>query len=203
MPTLDPVLQNNGLGSLLQAFKATAWPFYCACVPGTPPPINFPPPVFVPPPTWPTSPVFSCSPSDLCATLVAIQKQLNQVATQVGSGLQLTTLLQRYELPFAVIPGAIHSGLSGVGQFAVSRLIGIELDVTSDVSGNVQLPGVPTYVKDLGWMGWSIPSGMLAERRVARQHELWMPLQAAGSTTFGWNLSPGVVVSVRELEAEP
>ena len=203
MPTLDPVLQNNTIPVLFQALQAAAWPYYCQCVPGSPAPINFPAPTFTPPAGWPTAPTFSCDPANLCATLTAILQTLNQMSMQIGSTGQLVTFLQRYGLPFATILGATHSALSGSGQFAISRLIGIQANVTAKPTNTRVLQGNPPYNMDLGWMALSSRDGMLIEKRVTRDTFTWLPVGAQNATLFSWSLTPGTTMNCYELEAEP
>src|SRR5215831_7686074 len=119
---LDSNVHNNSLGDVLQDLQAIAWPYFCECVPGSPAPINFPPPAIVVPPNIPSFPTFPCDPADLCSSISAIRQQVYAIATQLQSTSELVTLLQRYGLPFAYAPGAVHQGLTGEGQFAISRL---------------------------------------------------------------------------------
>ena len=43
---------------------------------------------------------------------------------------------------------------------------------------------------------------MLAERRVARAHEIWLPAQMAEAAVFNYQLNDGVFADIRELQAE-
>lgn len=202
MPKLDPVFSNNSLGALLQAFHAAAWSSYCECTPGATQPVPFPPPDVTQPTGWPSAPTYSCDPAQICATLITIQQMLGQLQGGLAEANQTITLMQRYETPFAVIAGAIHSNLSGTGSFAIPRCIGMQLDLVDTPPGRTS-PGVPPYLWNLGWVGAGTDSGMLLERRIARDHETWIRPTMQACTQFGWDLSPGVVLSVRELYAEP
>lgn len=200
---LDPNPSLNSIGELLQDFQAVSWPFWCQCVPGTPSAINFPPPAVAIPPNLPAAPVFTCDPAQLCATLIAIQQTLSNLQGTVASNYQLTTLLQRYGLPFASLPGANHTGLVGTGSFAVPRLLGIQYQVDQLPANVVVRPGVTPYIRDLGWIGLELQSGGIAEHRVTRQQEFWLPPGAQAAQSFAWDLTPGTSISVRELYAEP
>lgn len=202
MPPLDSNPSLNSLGELLQAFKAVSWPYFCECSPGTPAPINFPPPVANVSGTPPAPIVWPCDPVDTCANISEILRQIGNVQQQVASNYALTTLLQRYRLPFALVPGAMHTGLTGAGSFAVSRLIGIGVNVTKESEQAVSLPGVPTYIKNLGWIGISAAGVSLAERRIARSGEVWLPEQMAIADHVGWDLVDGATVNLREMQAE-
>lgn len=203
LPQLDPNLFNNSPASVYQALQAVAWPFFCQCVPGTPAPINFPPPTFTPPSGWPTAPTFTCDPAQLCATLERLEQLLNVVSGTVNSNYNLTTLIQRHRVPFAVIPSVFHEGLTDTGTLAVQGLIGVSYQVDQLPSGVRVSPGAPPYIRDLGWIGMEFPSGGLVEHRVTRQTELWLPPTAELATTVGWSLTPGTSITLRELLAEP
>lgn len=200
---LDPNPSLNSIGQLLQDFAAVSWPFWCQCVPGTPAAINFPPPAVIIPPGIPTAPVWPCDPADLCSAIVRIQETLTSMQTTLSSNYQLTTLLQRYGLPFASLPGANHTGLTGSGSFAVPRLLGIQYQVDQLPANVVVRPGVTPYIRDLGWIGLELQSGGIAEHRVTRQQEFWLPAGAQAAQSFAWDLTPGTSISVRELYAEP
>lgn len=203
MPVLDPNLFNNSPASVYQALQAVAWPFFCQCVPGSPSPIDFPPPSFTPPAGWPTAPTFACDPAFLCATLERIEQLLNVVSGNVNANYNLTTLIQRYQTPFAVIPSTFHAGLSGTGSLAVQGLIGVQYQVDELPDAVHVTPGAPPYIRDLGWIGLELASGGTSEHRVTRQQELWLPPTAQLATTLAWSLTPNTVITIRELLAEP
>ena len=123
--------------------------------------------------------------------------------TAIGDIRQLVTYLQRYMLPFATIDGAIHSGVSGSGSFAVSRLIGIKIDLTTipDYSGSTVAN--PNLIFDAGWVSMMTGDGVIIEKRITHQTEQWMPRHFQDATTFGYYLNPGFVASFTEIEAEP
>lgn len=206
-PPVFPLLNGNpsvnSLPDLVVALRSVAWPYFCQCTPGAPNPIDFPLPVVRVDGPIPLPTTYFCDPNDMCNNIVAILKQIGQLQATLASDYALTTLMQRYHVPFAAIPGAQHSGLTGSGQFPVSRLLGVGLAITSDSDTTISLPGVPTYLKNQGWIGISTPGGMLAERRLARAAEIWLPTQMPAALLFGWNLESGVTLDVRELQAEP
>jgi hypothetical protein len=202
-PELSANFLLNSPAELLQAFRSVSWRYFCECIPGTPAPVPYPPPTFTPPPGWPAAPTFPCDPANLCASIARIETLLNQVAGNVASSYALTTLLQRYSLPFGVIPGQFHIGVTGEGSIFVNRLIGLEYDVAQMPSSVKVVPGVTPYIRDLGWVGFTLPSGAVVEHRVTRQQELWMPDEAQLATQLGWSLTPGTSINIRELQAEP
>jgi hypothetical protein len=192
----------NSLGDVWQDLQAIAWPYFCECVPGSPNPVDYPPPSVLVPPNVPAFPTFPCDPADLCSSIALIRQQVFALATQLQSTAELVTLLQRYSLPFAYAPGAIHGALTGEGEFQISRLIGLDVQVDQLPDNPIVLPGKPVYLWDMGWMAISDSGGMLAEKRITRQQQTWLPDACQEALTFSYHLNPDVVISVRELAPE-
>ena len=193
---------SDTIDTLRQYLYVVAWPNLCECVPGTPAPNPVPPPGLSVPTGFPTLPVLNCANTDLCSALVQIQQQLLALSNNLENELTLTTLLQRYTLPFAVVPGATHSGLSGSGSFRVDRLKGLRVTVTSN-PGTGEWPGNPPYVKDQGWISVSDTSQVfIQERRVAQSSFDWFPREMQMAEVVGYDFFPGIVASIQELEAE-
>lgn len=204
-PVLPPIqlgtLQES-IDTLTKYMYAVAWPSICECVPGAPNPTPYPPPGFTVPPGWPTPPQFTCLDTDVCATLVAIQQQLAALSSALSANTELVTLLQRYQLPFATVPGANHSNLSGTGQFVVSRLKGVRVSIRQRPPTTI-LPGPFPYVFDLGWIAAGDGSTVfLEERRVSQDAFDWFPEDMQMANTFQYEFFPGVVADVLELQAE-
>lgn len=205
-PQLPPVNTNLFQASvdvLLDVFKAVTWNNFCQCKPGTPTPAPFPTPAPTKPTSWPDSPTFPCDPADLCASISQIKATLNAMSGQVASMSQLVTLLQRYELPFAYINGAVHSSLTAQGGFATSRLVGLRVEVTQRPAEGLVLRGNPPYLFDMGWLSIVDSNGMLEEKRLTRDDQVWTPVRMATALRFQWDLFDGVIIRVTELEAEP
>lgn len=96
-------------------------------------------------------------------------------------------------------PGTVHTGITGSGTLAISNLVGVHVDITSGVPTNPQLPGVPPYEFSVGWMSVSEPNGMLDEKRITRQHQVWLSGVTPYATVFGYYLNPGFTINVTEL----
>lgn len=189
--------------TLLQILEAVAWGNLCECRAGTPAPVPFPPPSAVQPPGWPSPITPACSNTDLCGLLTQVASQLTTVLSVLNSNYQLTTLVQRFRVPFAFIAGAAHGALTDSGTFAIPRLIGFEITVTSRPSDKPTFIGNPPYVADLGWVSVSEVDGMVQERRVSQDHFSWFPEIVGVADHFNWALQPNVVIRVTELQAEP
>lgn len=205
-PPPIPALPASGffesIGQTAQALDAVSWPYFCECRAGATTPVPYPPPTLVQPPNWPTTPTFTCAEEDICATLVALRQEMAALRQTTSSVLQLATLTQRYGLPFAYLPGALHFGLSGEGEISIPRCVGLQVNVTSPPPARV-LEGNPDYWWDQGWMSVGNDTGMFVEQRIARPVHLWQPRNLQEATRFRWSLNPGVVIDMRELYAEP
>lgn len=151
-----------------------------------------PPPTEPPPPAWPTTP---CTPDDQCKLLYDVLRQLQRTG-------QLVELLQRFGLPFATIPGLLHGPFTGAGSFVVADLAGVQVDLQPPLPVR-QLEGVPPYVWDAGWMSILTGDGMIEERRITRDTQVWQPRLIQEATTFGYFLKSGVSATFRELKPEP
>lgn len=203
LPTIDLSTLGASAETILQIVHAVAWPNLCECKPGTPAPIPFPPPSATQPPGWPAVPTFPCSNVDPCAALVEIQKQLAALSSTLKSNYELTTLLQRYGLPFEYILGAVHNNLSGAGSFAVSRVAGVKVTVLEHPASNQTFSGEPPYISDLGWISLATPDGMIDEVRLTRTNQTWVSRLFPLADMFGYSCREGVRISVQELYAEP
>jgi len=173
--------------------------FTGSCVqdtPTTPPPpdpIPPPPPPTEPPP--PPLPVAGCTTEDVCQMLYEVLRQLQHTG-------QLVTLLQRYGLPFNYVVGPVHAGLSGSGSFPIGGLVGVRVDVAEPLPPR-QLEGTPPYLWDVGWMSILTPDGMIEERRIPRDTQVWQPNLINEASTFGYFFKDGVSASITELQPEP
>jgi hypothetical protein len=203
LPPVDNSTLQASADTLRKVMLALLWAQYCECLPGAPAPTPFPPNNLPAPVGIPAPPTFNCSSDDLCAALIRIQQQLSALSQIVSQDYQLDTLQQRYQLPFAYIRGATHSGLAGSGAFAVPRLVGVQVVVVARSNTEPTFSGVPDYIADLGWISILDDNGMIDEIRLTRSVQVWLPPKMATAKQLGLALRDGVVASVTELEAEP
>jgi hypothetical protein len=202
LPAINNTIWQATPDELMQILRASAWYTYCECSPGTPPPVPFPVPVTTPPANIPTQPTFPCDPAQLCIALQDIRQQQYYLSAAVGQVLQLVTVTQRYELPFAYVNGAVHSGLTSEGGFAVPRIVGLLVVVTQVPEGQTALRGNPPYLFDLGWLAILDANGLIAEKRLVQQQFVWLAEGMPTATRFQWSLFGGVEIQVTELYAE-
>lgn len=203
LPTITLETLDAGINTAQQILNSILWFSYCECTPGAPAPTPFPDPTQQEPDGWPGQVVFGCSEVDLCASLIEIRRSLAAIQNALGEDLALTTLIQRYQLPFAYIRGAVHSNQSGTRSFGVSRLVGMQFDLDALEGEHRAGAGNPPYIFDLGWMSIMTPDGMIQEKRISQAHLVWEPQLMGEATIFGFELTPGTVGHFTELEAEP
>jgi hypothetical protein len=201
--TIDLSTLDATAATVLKILEWVAWPNLCQCKPGTPVPTPYPPPTAIEPVGWPTPPTFTCADTDICATLIDHSKALAAIQQTLGGVAELVTLLQRYRAPFAYIRGATHAGLSGSHTFDITRLLGFDITVQAVPDTQRDLYGNPPYLWNLGWLSVSDGGGMLQELRPTRAQQIWLPQQCQEATHLGYALTPGVVIDITELEAEP
>lgn len=203
LPAINSNLQLASIDELVAVFRVMAWHTLCQCTPGAPEPLPFPEPPVQVPTTWPAAPSYPCDPADLCTSIADIRQTIHFLQGAIAETLQLVELQQRYRLPFAYINGAAHSGLQGSGGFVVSRLLGLQIAITSKPGGAEILPGNPPYVWNAGWLSITDDNGMYEEKRLTRDLQLWFPQGMPAASHFQWDLYPEFIIRVTELQAEP
>lgn len=124
------------------------------------------------------------------------------IQQQINSIYEMVRLLQRYSLPFAYVSGAVHSNLTGSGSFAISRLSGVRLHVSTVPQYSGIEVNNPNRLFDIGWVSYSTPDGVIEQRQIANVDSVWQPRYFAEGTVFGYSLNPSAVLQVTELQAE-
>jgi len=203
LPVVDTSSVAASVAFWRRCIEYLIWLDHCECIPGTPTPIVPAPPSSTEPPGWPPELEFPCAETDICAALDGIAQQVAALARSMATVTQTVTLLQRYQLPFAYIRGATHAELGESGSFAVSRLLGMEFDVTEVPAEQRVLEGVPPYVWDLGWISIMDGQGFIEEKRLTRGQMIWLPKMMPEAVSFGWFFKEGVRGTFTELMAEP
>ncbi len=122
---------------------------------------------------------------------------------QVQQILNMVTLIQRQAAAFGYVYGANHASLSGDGDIAVSGLLGCSVDVTTLPSQYGSAAGDPDELFGLGWISMGTADGIVQRRRLDADGILFLPGLGGVFTSINYALSPGVVVSIRELVREP
>lgn len=191
----------------MQALRAAVWGFYCRCVaapPGSPTPVVYPPPPVLTDPvaTGGTNPPVVCDTGDLCTSINAIMRQLAAMNAQLTYMRSDVQLIQRQKVPFAYVPGTVHSGLTGAGEFAVSGILGLSVTATTVPLRFVPSPGDPTTYYRLGWVNTGTVDGWQVARELRHNPELIFDLDGS-VTRIGYDLADDVVATIAELVREP
>jgi len=173
---------------------AAFWSLYTTDVSGSPAQLD-----------WSTQITADCGgpgfTSDCCPPDPSVDIRLRQITDLV------IQLLNRPAEAAGYVKGTAHPGISGTASFNVPSvpggpsLRGMLVELTAGVPSHIQLPGVPEYQWDMGWMSVLTGDGMIEERRITRQHQLWFATSFPLATTFGYYLFPGVVATFTELLA--
>lgn len=130
-----------------------------------------------------------CPPDDVTLGL------LQQLITMV-------TLMQRQSVPFAYVPGATHSGLSGSGHIDVQGLIGAK--ITATVPGRAGIDfGDPDTVYEIGHINWGNADGYGPKEQLVTSPQLSFPNLAGNYTRIGYTIPADVSVTILELVREP
>jgi hypothetical protein len=192
------------LGKAWTWFKAAAWSYFCQCTlgsSGSPPPLT--PPTGIPysnPGTQP-APVVTCDDGDLCALLTAMQMAINALSQQVSIVNSTVTLIQRQKVPFAYIPGALHTGLVGAGTFAVQGILGLSIQATTIPPYlSSDMAPVQSWFK-LGEVSWGTSDGWQPRRIVTHNPHLFLDIDG-DVTEVAYQFEPGVHANILELIRE-
>lgn len=132
-----------------------------------------------------------CCPPDLTT-----QNTLNAI-------LQMVTLIQRQQVPFAYVEGAVHSGLTGNGVLTVQGLLGVKIApgaLPPDVG--VDPGAVDTYWLD-SWINWGNADGFRPPENLRVSPQISLPELAGQYTQIAYSLRPGLTVDITELVREP
>ncbi len=121
----------------------------------------------------------------------------------LNSILQLVTLIQRNTTPFAYIPGASHSGLTGSSVLTIPSCIGVLITLTTVPAWVGVEAGSPTTLFEAGWIAWGNTDGFTAREFISASPQLSLPNEAQQFTRLGYTIAPGVVATIQELYAEP
>jgi hypothetical protein len=112
-------------------------------------------------------------------------------------------LIQRQNVPFAYVPGVLHSGLTGAGQFGVSGILGLKITFTTVPSSAGVSIGNPNNLWNLGWINVGSVDGWQPRVWLSDNPQILFPNDMGAMTLLGFSLLPGVVANVLELKREP
>lgn len=125
-----------------------------------------------------------------------LQSLLQQLLTSV-------TLIQRQAVPFAYVPGATHSGLTGSGALTVQGLLGVKVLPSSIPPDAGVVIGDPDTLWLDSWINWGNADGWTAREFLRSSPYVSLPNLAGQFTQIGYTLRPGMSVDIVELVREP
>jgi hypothetical protein len=200
-PTTDSIA---AVAKAWQWLQWAAWPQFCECTPGSPSPVT-PPVVIAPPPAGaPPGPLpsYTCDTEDICTQLQQLTLAVSALAQAQANMSSLVTLIQRQHVPFAYVPGTLHTGLSDGGTLTVSSVLGLSVEITS-LPGTLSsdMAPVQSWFK-FGEISLGTVDGWQARRIVTHNPHLFLDLDA-DLTEVGYLFEPGVVANILELRREP
>jgi hypothetical protein len=122
---------------------------------------------------------------------------------EIDQILGLVTLIQRQSVPFAYVPGTVHTGLSGAGTLSVQGLIGAKVAFTTLPSELGRVGTSPVELFDAGFITWGTADGYAQSEHLEHSPQLSLPARCSAFTSLAYDLHPGVVVTITELVREP
>ncbi len=116
--------------------------------------------------------------------------------------LELVTLIQRQNAPFAYISGTAHTGLTGTGTLSVSGILGLLVNA-SVPSSTSELAGTPDIRLPIGRVNFGTSDGYRDRDQLVTDSQVIFPSTAGIYTIVGYSLEPGVTATLTELVREP
>jgi hypothetical protein len=122
---------------------------------------------------------------------------------KIDAILGMLTLIQRQAVPFAYVPGALHSALTGHGEISLQGLLGVKVTPTTVPPGVGVDVGDPDTLWLESWINWGNPDGWHEREFLRSSPHVSLPALAGQYTKLGYTLRPGLVVDILELKREP
>lgn len=154
--------------------------------------------------TEPTQPTTYIIPDPYtCGTSDDICKRLYQIQEMLRWNYQMTTLLQRQIIPFALQNGASVTGRTDSGNITVQGILGVSVTLTSVPSGWGSTAETPRrLIPAAGSIQATDGTRYSDNFQLHYEHQVVM-LDAPWATSVKYNLRPGVVATIQTLLREP
>ncbi len=133
-------------------------------------------------------------PQSCCPPDVATQSTLDLI-------LRMVTLIQRQHVPFATVHGVAHTGLSGNGQFAVSGLLGVKVELTTTPGRLGVTSGDPETIWGAGWVAVGTADGFNPRQFISTSPMILEPI-SPDTTIVGYSIPSDVTITITELVRE-
>jgi hypothetical protein len=117
--------------------------------------------------------------------------------------LNMVTLIQRQQVPFAYNLGATHSQVGGSGTLSVQGLLGVKVvpNMIPPFAG-IEL-GDPDELWLQSWITWGNADGWTNREFLRHSPHVSLPQYAGQFTTLGYTFAPGLTCDIVELTREP
>jgi len=113
---------------------------------------------------------------------------------------QYVTFIKNNGTPVGYTLGTAHAGLSGAGAISISGLLGVKVAITT-LPSSLGVEGTsPPYHFDAGFITFGTTDGFPQPYRVTRNPQFTLPCSASVYTDLDYDLAPGVVVTITELQ---
>jgi hypothetical protein len=129
-------------------------------------------------------------------------RQLSGMSSQIAQLRSDVTLIQRQAVPFAYVPGTLHSGLSDQGTFTCFGILGLSIDITSApayLGSDMETP--PSSYK-FGDISLGTSDGWQRKHWLTHDPQLILDI-GADITIVGYTFVQGVTANILELVREP
>lgn len=137
----------------------------------------------------------SAGPAPCCPPDPTLQFQVDQI-------LEYVKLIQRQAVPFAYVPGTVHTGLSGSGVLSISGLLGAKVNLTTIPAHLGRTGTAPTELFEAGFITWGTADGYPQSVRLEHAQQISLPSRCSAFTDLAYDLAPGVVATITELKRE-
>jgi hypothetical protein len=142
------------------------------------------------------------------------ETNISQQINQLWQTITTTTITNNFSQPIlqqvascacptSYTKGTVHPGLTGTAAFAISGVLGFEVQIDAYPGDTLQLMGNPPYLWNMGWISVNNHDGMVDEKRITRTGFLWFPSAIGVAASFNYALPTNVTISVTELLRGP
>jgi hypothetical protein len=208
-PTMPPIttdtLTSSSPQMIWDALRAVMWPYFCQCAPAPPgstSPTPFPLPAPTQPVHWPDTPTFDCDDTSLCTLVNQLVRSMAALQSTLQLDYSSDVLSQRQGVPFGYVPGILHSGLTGAGEFTVSDILGLSVAFTTIPLEYPVKAGDPDTYFGIGKISVGTAKGWERSFQANKNPYLILPVSGA-MTLVAYNFPIGIVANIEELLREP
>lgn len=186
---------------LLQNFRNVLWDFFCECIPapsGSPPPVS-PPVTIIQKPSYLTvyAPI-TIDNTEISTTINELWQYF--LSINIGNQNSISIGQQIAECTCTTSKlGTAHPGLSDIGEFPVSGILGLAVFFTTLPNRIGVAEGDPDTLYDVGWINIGTDAGWQTRMRPTTNPWMVFPERMKEMTRVGFSIPPDVVCTISEL----